>query len=185
MGPYEIYWKGIKKAIEIVNFLKKQEGFEKTKLIRVSQLDISLEEKEFLDKEFRNNYEYHYNLNEEQMAEVYNEATVFLSGSHSQESFGRPAMEALACGLPSVLTDILAYRDYDTVHDYCLFYNVGDISMAINNIMEIKKNNITKSNLVKRGLEVASKYSINSTIKELDDLLMKTFEDNSQKHNNY
>ena len=185
VGPYEVEWKGIRKSIEIGSELKNLLAPKNVKLIRVSQINISCEEQAILDTEFKDNYEYLFDLNEDQMAEVYNEATVFLSGSHSQESFGRPAMEALACGLPSVLTDISAYRDYDNVHDYCLFYNVGDTSMAISKIMEIMKNKSTKDTLVKRGLEVASKYSINSTIKELDNLLNNIMNNKSLKNSNY
>jgi glycosyltransferase involved in cell wall biosynthesis/2-polyprenyl-3-methyl-5-hydroxy-6-metoxy-1,4-benzoquinol methylase len=185
VGPYEINWKGIRKAIEIVSKFKLEVGFDRVKLIRVSQAEISREEKAILDSEFKNNYEYNFDLNETQMAVVYNESTIFLSGSHSQESFGRPAMEALACGLPAVLTDISAYKDYDAVHDYCLFYNVGDVNMAIRTMKQIMIDGSVKQRLIRRGLEVASRYSIKSTIKELEELLTKLYKENETKNMSY
>ena len=185
VGPYEVDWKGIRKAIEIVSKFKLQVGFDKVKLIRVSQFEISHEEKAILDNEFKNDYEYHLDLNESQMALVYNESTIFISGSHSQESFGRPAMEALACGLPTVLTNISAYKDYDAVHDYCLFYNVGDLNTAIRLMKQIMIDGSVKQRLIRRGLKVASRYSIKNTIKELEELLTKLYKENETKNMSY
>jgi len=97
VGSYNIIWKGIREGLEalkIVKFLKHN-----IRIIRVSQTPLTNEEKEIgiID-------EYYYNIKPEKMADLYNYSDIFISPSYPNEDFGLPALEAMACGIPCILT---------------------------------------------------------------------------------
>jgi GT2 family glycosyltransferase/tetratricopeptide (TPR) repeat protein/glycosyltransferase involved in cell wall biosynthesis/2-polyprenyl-3-methyl-5-hydroxy-6-metoxy-1,4-benzoquinol methylase len=166
IGPYEIAWKGVKDCLASCDLLKKDGRF-MIELVRASQTQMTKEEKLFADK-FGDNYTYHYNLSEEEMSVLYNSCDLLITGSYPDvESFGRPAMEALACGIPAIVTDIPAYRDYDPIHDYALFVKVGDFEAMANAARKIMGDEALRARLIRRGIEVSSHYSIQ---KALDDL---------------
>jgi Glycosyl transferases group 1 len=53
------------------------------------------------------------------LAKLYSAATVHLDGSDFQ-AFGRPALESMACGTPSVLTDVGGVGEYARDEENCL-----------------------------------------------------------------
>lgn len=97
-------------------------------IIRASQFPITNEETALLRSYVADHYKYFHNLSEQEMAQLYNSCDLLLCGSYPMvESFGRPVMEALACGLPTVVTNIHAFTDYDSTNDYSIFVAPGDI----------------------------------------------------------
>jgi len=57
------------------------------------------------------NYEYHYNLTNHELRELYNSCDIFLCPSW-REGFGLPSAEAMACGCALITTDHGGCRDY-------------------------------------------------------------------------
>ena len=55
--------------------------------------------------------EYHHGLAPERMPFAYRVADVFIGPSRSVEGFGLPALEALACGVPCLLSDTPGHRE--------------------------------------------------------------------------
>ena len=55
------------------------------------------------------------------MAALYRDTDVFISSSLEGEGFGLPAVEALASGVPAILTDISSYGNMDNTHDFACF----------------------------------------------------------------
>jgi glycosyltransferase involved in cell wall biosynthesis len=64
-----------------------------------------------LEKELEGKVEYHNNVPEDELPDVYRSCDIFLWPTH-REGFGLPPMEAMACGIPVVGTDAGAMPDY-------------------------------------------------------------------------
>jgi glycosyltransferase involved in cell wall biosynthesis len=64
-----------------------------------------------LKDDVRSDVEYHQNISENDLPNLYRKSDIFLWPTH-REGFGLPPMEALACGTPVVGTDSGAMRDY-------------------------------------------------------------------------
>lgn len=68
--------------------------------------------------------EYHYTLPPERMPFAYRASDLFIGPSRAEEGFGLPALEALASGLPSALSDTPAHRDM--AGEAAVFFRDGD-----------------------------------------------------------
>lgn len=93
----------------------------------------------------------------EDLAVLYNEALLYVSASYA-ESFGLPALEAMACGTACVLTDTLGSREYARDGENCLIVPVGDGTKLAENILELLKNPKQRAGLEKAGIETAKNY---------------------------
>jgi O-antigen biosynthesis protein len=175
VGPYEVGWKGIGDCLAACEILKRDMGVD-IEVIRASQTSITAEETN-ISQAFGSCYQYYHDLSEMEMASLYNDSDLLLAGSRSSvESFGRPAMEALACGLPAVLTDIQAYKDFDTNHDYALFVPAGDPAAMAKAVMRVITDNNLREMLVARGLEVSAAYNVSRTLDELEGVLKEIWD---------
>lgn len=105
VGGYERWFKGISdtnRAIETV----KSRGYP-VQYVRVSPTPFFGPEKSQGMIE-----EFHENLSPEELGELFRGCDVYISNSLESEGFGLPAMEALCCGLPAILSDIQSYRQF-------------------------------------------------------------------------
>lgn len=105
VGPWEIDWKGVKTALEAVALLRR-DGFELT-LVRISQWPQCAAEREIAAAD-----EFHMHVDSAEMARLLAGADLMLAPSWEQEGFGLPVLEAMACGLPVVASDIAAFRGF-------------------------------------------------------------------------
>lgn len=163
VGPYEVPGKGIRDCLEACKLFSKA-GEPAIAVIRVSQTPRTEDEIQ-LTHDIGCSYEYHVNLSETQMASLYRQCDIFLAGAYPYgDSFGRPVIEALACGLPAVITDIPAYRDYDSNHDYALFVEPGRPQKMADAMRIIRDNPARRNQLVQRGIDVSRQYSLENTL---------------------
>ena len=66
--------------------------------------------------------EWHERVAPRAMGDLYRTLDIFVATSRgSEEGFFMPSIEAMACGVPCVLTDIPCANDYDEHRDYALF----------------------------------------------------------------
>ncbi len=104
-GPFEIDWKGVATALTAVAELRLR-GRE-CELVRLSQWPLSEAEREIVEPD-----EFHEHLSPREVPELLRSCDLLLAASWEQEGFGLPALEAMACGVPVVASDVSCYRDW-------------------------------------------------------------------------
>ena len=118
VGPYEVDLKGIRQGLMALKTLKQEFPLQ---VIRVSQFPQSREEQALGVTD-----EYHHHLRAAAMPEVYRSCDVVLVPSWANEGFGLPAIEAMACGVPTVLSAIPSFRALAPRSDWTMFFPERD-----------------------------------------------------------
>jgi glycosyltransferase involved in cell wall biosynthesis len=111
--------------------------------------------------------QYHMNLNEQEMAEIYRSADIYVSSSLEGEGFGLPAMEALACGVPSILTEISSYKNFDAKRDFAYFVPTHRPDRIAEGVLAFAKDRGLRERCQERGIDVAKGFTLEKTKKDL------------------
>jgi glycosyltransferase involved in cell wall biosynthesis len=151
VGPFEGSYKNIPiilHAAALANTRLKKP----LNIVRVSQFPLSREEMLIIKPE------YHYRVSYHQMGEIYRSSDMLISLSTEAEGFGLPVLEAMACGIPTILSTIPSHLSFDEPVDYALFADSQPdaLSDAIQNMCEDKW---LRLRLSVRGLTVAKKFT--------------------------
>jgi len=158
VGPMQADFKGIDIGYEAIQQARRQgAAFD---LIRVSQWPPADDEPAALASEF------HVGLDTRAMAAVVASCDAFLSTSRVEEGFGLPAAEALASGLPGVLTEIPSYLAWDQRRDYALFG--GDGAAVGEQLARLLRDAALRDRLAARGRAVAEQFRAPYTGARLD-----------------
>jgi glycosyltransferase involved in cell wall biosynthesis len=104
-SPFEIDWKGVSTALEAVLGLRRR-GM-KCQLVRLSQWPLSEAERAVVEPD-----EFHEYMLPQQVPSLFRSCDLLLAASWEQEGFGLPVLEAMACGVPTVVSDIRCFRDW-------------------------------------------------------------------------
>jgi glycosyltransferase involved in cell wall biosynthesis len=83
------------------------------------------------------------------------------------EGFGLPAMEALTSGVPSVLTEISSYKNFDERMDFAFFVPTHRPDKIVEGILALIENKRLRENCIKKGLRVAKHYTLEITQERL------------------
>ncbi len=104
VGPIEAEFKGVEIVLRGLAEFRRRGG--RFRLRRVSYTPPGPRERDLdlVD-------EYHARLPPERMPFAYRSSDVFVGGSRAEEGFGLPSLEALACGLPALLSDVPGQRE--------------------------------------------------------------------------
>ena len=151
VGPFQAnFVKGIDLGYDAVR--RARAGGAELDLIRVSQWVVADDEPAELAQEF------HVAVDTAEMARLYATADVYLGPNRRQEGFGLPAAEALAGGVPAILTRIPSYLWWDDVHDYALFVPENDSATMAEALLRLLGDAELRARLARRGQEVAEQF---------------------------
>jgi len=158
VGPAQADFKGIDVGYEAVR--RARELGAEFDLIRASQWPATEDEPAELASEF------HVALPTQEMARLFASCDVFLGPSRAEEGFGLPAAEAMASGVPSVLSEIPSFLSWDVVHDYAAFAANGDGLGA--RLAGVLADPTLAGRLAQRGREVVEQFRAERTARRLE-----------------
>jgi glycosyltransferase involved in cell wall biosynthesis len=160
VGPFEGSYKNIPTILRGVALANKSLK-KPLDVIRISQLPLSREEEQIIKPA-----EYHYRVSYHRMGYIYRSSDMLISLSTEAEGFGLPVLEAMACGVPTILSRIPSHLDFDHPLDYALFVDSQPeaLSEAIQNMCE---NASLRLRLLDRGLAVAEKFTSEALLTRL------------------
>jgi len=94
---------------------------------------------------------------QEDLAKLYSGANVFFDGSDFQ-GFGRTALESMACGTPTVLTNVGGVTEYASDGNNCLTIPPKDPVAAAEAMARVLQDKECGDRLVRGGLETVKRY---------------------------
>ena len=166
VGPADTSWKRIGDALEAVRLLKQARPG--VRLLRVAQHPMREAERSMGVTD-----EYHTMLGPQAMADLYRRADVVALASDATEGFGLPALEAMACGTPVVLTDIPAFRTFAAPDDYAHFVPVGRPNQMAQTLARLLDDPAERMRLSVRGLAVAAGYTMERSFDAMESALVQ------------
>lgn len=170
VGPYPVPWKDLPTGYEACRLAHK--AGQNLILVRASNMPPSPEEQNLPFP-----IEWHEQLRPDAMGDFYRSLDVFVgTSSGSEEGFFLPAIEAMACGVPSVLTDIPCFRNHEKLvgHDrYALFVEAKDPAAMAEGIVLAGALPDVRSTLRSSGIEVAGHYHPEYHGEQLEAVLMQ------------
>jgi glycosyltransferase involved in cell wall biosynthesis len=135
---------------------------QKLELVRVSAWAPSREEP--LDSV----QEFHVALSTREMTRLMHSCDVLVAPNRREEGFGLPAAEALASGIPVVMTEIPSYLSFDETHDYALFAPEGNAVELGERLIELLGDDALRERLRVRGREVAEQWRAEKVAENLE-----------------
>jgi len=138
---------------------------QKFDLIRVSPWAPSREEP--LDSV----QEFHVALNTREMTRLMHSCDVLVAPNHAEEGFGLPAAEAMASGIPVVMTSIPSYLSFDDVRDYALFAPQENAVELGEKLIELLSDVDLRDRLRVRGREVAEQWRASKVAERIETAL--------------
>jgi len=149
-SPFEIDWKGVRTALEAVRRLRRRGS--NCELVRLSQWPLSNDERAILEAD-----EFHCHLRPADVVRLMRSCHLLLAPSWQQEGFGLPVLEAMACGVPTVASDIDAFRDW--TDGAAPLVPAEDPDALAEAAFEVLRSPSRWRELRDHGLQVAGRYS--------------------------
>lgn len=155
VGPYSVAWKDLPTGYAACRLL--QQAGQPLVLVRASNTPPAPGEQDGSLP-----IEWHQQLPPARMGDFYRSLDVMLcTSSGAEEGFFLPAVEAMACGVPTVLTDIPCFREHAARvgHDrYALFVPPKDPAAMAEAVLVAGTLPVVRQALREGGIELASHY---------------------------
>lgn len=135
---------------------------QKLDLIRVSPWAPSREEPLETVQEF------HVGLTTREMTRLMHSCDVLIGPNHAEEGFGLPAAEAMASGIPCLLTAIPSYLSFAERRDFALFAPAENAVELGERLIELLGSAELREKLRKRGREVAEQWRVDQVAERLE-----------------
>jgi hypothetical protein len=116
--------------------------------------------------------EFHVALNTSEMTRLMHSCDVLIAPNHAEEGFGLPAAEAMASGIPVVMTSIPSYLSFDDVHDYALFAPQENAVELGEKLIELLSDSDLRDRLRLRGREVAEQWRASKVAERIETALL-------------
>jgi glycosyltransferase involved in cell wall biosynthesis len=159
VGPMQADFKGIDVGYDAVRRARAQGA--KFELVRASQWPAADGEPADLASEF------HVTLPTDAMVRLFASCDVFLGPSRHQEGFGLPAAEALASGVPVILSAIPSFRSWGGA-DFAMFVDEGDGEAMGDALATLLADPDRRRALAQHGREVAEQFRAEATGERLE-----------------
>jgi L-malate glycosyltransferase len=164
VGPYEVEWKGVREGLLALKALKEELPIQ---VVRVSQFPYHPEEAHLGVTD-----EYHRHLRADEMPDVYRSCDVMLAPSWTQDGFGLPALEAMACGVPVAMSDIPTFRGFAQGEDWTLFFAERDIPGMQRALRRLLQEGALRARVRERALDVAQRYTFARVAERIEQVLL-------------
>src|SRR5206468_11163971 len=102
--------------------------------------------------------EFHVALSTAEMTRLMHSCDVALAPNERDPAFSLSTMEALAAGIPSILTSIPSFLSFDAQHDYALFAPPGNAVEMGERLIEMLDGDDVRPRLRARAREVAEQW---------------------------
>lgn len=103
--------------------------------------------------------EFHVAVPAQEMVSLVHSCDLFVGPNHAEEGFGLPAAEAMASGIPCVLTRIPSYLSFDQErHDYALFGEEKNAISLGELLLDLASDEELRVRTAARGREVAEQF---------------------------
>jgi len=112
--------------------------------------------------------EFHVALTTDEMTRLMHSCDLLIAPNHREEGFGLPAAEALAAGIPCVMTSIPSYLAFDETHDYALFAPEDNAVELGERLIELLGDSDLRERLRARGREVAQQWRVERVAERLE-----------------
>ncbi len=169
VGPYAVDWKDIRTGIEACNLASKA-GLD-LEVVRITNMPPHQ-----LEKNLSFPVEWHVNVPPDRMGELYRSMDVFLGTSRGEEEgFFLPAVEAMACGIPAVLTEIPCHHGYGD-GQYALFVTPKSPVDMAEALVLAAKHPALRQELRNNGLALAKAYTRKNHVDDLEDAFEEILE---------
>ena len=166
VGPWDCGWKDLATGVRGVR-LAGERGLP-VQLVRVSSQEIGEEERAAWGELA---VESHIDVRLEDMPALYQSLDVFLgTSSGGGEGFFLPAIEAMACGVPCILSDIPCFKSYAPVADFASYFAVGDANALADEISRIARDGNARAILRERGLVTARRHGFDAHVDAIEKL---------------
>ncbi len=169
IGPLHISIKDIAVGLHAYNLIRRE--YPSLKLVRISQINTRSEEEELIGPI----EDYHVNVKPREVGEIMSSGKgVLISPSGPGEGFGLPVLEAMATGIPGVLTAIPSYLAFSDPCDYAVFVPHNNPKAMARAVCRLMKDDREQRRLIRRGLEVASLYSFEKVAENLETVFLRS-----------
>jgi len=110
----------------------------------------------------------------QELRQLYNSLDIFMLPSHSGEGFSNPPMEAMACGVPCVLTNVGAVPDYTIPGQTALVSPPQDPKSLAENIISLLRDYQKRQDIAEAGHKHIKGFSWDKSTSRLETLFKQS-----------
>ena len=162
-GTYPASVKNVEKALVALRLARKRakHPFE---LVRITTTDTRGEEEALygpIDG-------YHVSVEPRQVGEILRKGGVMLCPNRPGEGFGLPAVEAMASGVPTVLSAIPSHLSFARRKNYAIFVDPEDPGSMADGVVRLLEDHHLRLRLMHRGLQVARRFRFSRVARRIE-----------------